>query len=427
MGGIGRAESPIAVHPGSHYIFNKAIPMIAVPFLVFLVLLALGLFEALMHRHNISKIPIRIHVNGTRGKSSVTRLIAGGLRAGGITTCAKTTGTLARMILPDASEYPVFRPSGANVIEQVRIVSTARNYGAKAIVVECMALQPHLQWLSESRFLKSTHGVITNVRPDHLDVMGPAERDVALALAGTTPVGGKLFTAEVKRLAVFERAAADRGSALLAVGPEDVAAVTDEEMEQFTYVEHKENVALALRVCEDLGVGRSRALSGMWKAPPDPGVMTVSHIRFFGRDIYFVNAFAANDPQSTEQIWNMALDRFPGVERRIAIFNCRADRPTRSQQLGRACVHWPPADAYLLMGSATYLFLKSAMAEGMPLKKMLSLERESEADIFEIVLERMGRSAVVVGMGNAKGHGLSLARFFLNRSTLREAPRKEVA
>ena len=126
----------------------------------------------------------------------------------------------------------------------------------------------------------------------------------------------------------------------------------------------------------------------------------------------------------------MALDRFPNVGKAgSAIFNCRADRPTRSPAgLGRACVRWRPADNYLLMGSATYLFLKSAMAEGMPLEKMAAVERESEADIFEIILEQMGRSAVVVGMGNTKGRGLGLARFLcLNRSAPREAPRKEVA
>src|SRR5512137_274202 len=92
-------------------------------FIIFVLLVLAGFGEAYLHRRNLSKIPIRIHVNGTRGKSSVVRLIAGGLREGGITTCAKTTGTLARMILPDASEYPIFRPAGANVIEQMRIVS----------------------------------------------------------------------------------------------------------------------------------------------------------------------------------------------------------------------------------------------------------------------------------------------------------------
>ena len=91
--------------------------------IIFIILILFGFREGLLHRRNLSRIPIRIHVNGTRGKSSVVRLIAGGLREGGIVTCAKTTGTLARMILPDASEYPVFRPAGANVIEQIRIVS----------------------------------------------------------------------------------------------------------------------------------------------------------------------------------------------------------------------------------------------------------------------------------------------------------------
>jgi len=38
----------------------------------------------------------RIHVNGIRGKSSVTRLIAAALREGKVKTLGKTTGTAAR-------------------------------------------------------------------------------------------------------------------------------------------------------------------------------------------------------------------------------------------------------------------------------------------------------------------------------------------
>jgi len=384
--------------------------------IIFLVLIGIG--EAYFHARRLSRIPIRIHVNGTRGKSSVVRLIAGGLREKGITTCAKTTGTLARMILPDASEYPIFRPAGANVIEQVRIVSVAASYGAEALVIECMALQPHLQWICEYRFLKATHGVITNARADHLDVMGPTERDVALALAGTVPFGARLFTAEEKNLAIFEHAAADRGTRVVRVTPEEVSAVTEEEMEKFSYVEHKDNVALALKVCLDLGVDRATALRGMWKAPSDPGVLTFSHIGFFGRNIYFVNAFAANDPDSSEQLWNMALQRFPDVEKRIVVFNCRADRAYRSGQLGRASAGWRPADHYVLIGGGAHFLARAAISGGVPARKIVSLENESDSEIFETIVEMTGRSAVVVGMGNTKGQGLTLARYFQNRSTL---------
>ncbi len=387
-------------------------------YFIFILLCAAGIWEWINHKSNLSRIPIRVHVNGTRGKSSVVRLIAGGIRESGIVTCAKTTGTLARMILPDASEYPIFRPAGANVIEQVRIVSVAASYGAKALVLECMALQPQLQWLSESKFLQATHGVITNVRADHLDVMGPGEKDVALALAGTTPNKAKLFTAERKYIGVFESSVRDRHSSLISVTAEDVDKVSDEEMENFTYVEHKENVALALSVCLDIGIDRQTALKGMWKAPPDPGVLTMSHLSFFGRDIYFVNAFAANDPESSEQLWNMAMNRYPEAQRRIIIFNCRSDRPNRSEQLGAACAKWRPADHYLLMGSGTYFLARAAVLNGLPIRKIITAENEPEGELFEKVVEMAGVSTLVVGLGNTKGHGLSLARYFRNRSKI---------
>ncbi|HVN95917.1 MAG TPA: poly-gamma-glutamate synthase PgsB [Syntrophorhabdaceae bacterium] len=395
--------------------------------MLFLLLTLIGICEGVWHRRNLSKIPIRIHVNGTRGKSSVVRLIAGGLREAGIVTCAKTTGTLARMIMPDATEYAVFRPGGANIIEQVRIISRAASLRAQAVVVECMALQPGLQWFCESVFMRSTHGVITNARADHLDVMGPSEEDVAHALAGSTPVQAKLFTAERKYLSVFKGAAEDRDTGLIETTAQDVTAITDSEMEGFSYVEHRENVALSLTVCADLGIERQTALQGMWKAPPDPGVMTIAHIRFFGRTINFVNAFAANDPESTEQLWNIALAKFPDVEKRIIILNLRSDRPNRSEQLGKILTKWKSADHYLLIGTGTNFLARAAIAEGLPAKKLLFAEHESDSDIFETIIELSGASALVVGMGNAKGQGLSLVRFFHNRGSLKDTVHKGVS
>ena len=88
-------------------------------------------------------------------------------------------------------------------------------------------------------------------------------------------------------------------------------------------------MALALRVCDDLGVERGVALQGMWAAKPDPGAMTAHEMDFFGRRINFVNGFAANDPESTERIWNMALERYRG--RRAADRHVQLPRrPARS-------------------------------------------------------------------------------------------------
>ena len=68
-------------------------------------LILLGLLEKVRLGYYRSRIPIRIHINGTRGKSSVTRLVAAGLRKGGIRTIAKTTGTYPRIILEDGRSF----------------------------------------------------------------------------------------------------------------------------------------------------------------------------------------------------------------------------------------------------------------------------------------------------------------------------------
>jgi len=388
---------------------------------IVVLLAVIGAIEILVHRRHVNAIPVRIHVNGTRGKSSVTRLIAAGLRAGGKVTCAKTTGTLARMILPDGREYPVFRPARANVIEQLRIFRTAHAYNSEVLVIECMALQPYLQVLSEMKLVRATHGVITNARADHLDVMGPEEEDVARALAGMVPKGQVLYTAEQRHLDIIQQATQDRKSELIATNEKDVAAITEDDLAGFSYVEHAENVALALKICADVGVDRETALRGMWEASPDPGVMAAHEIQFFGRQIFFVNGFAANDPESTERIWQMALDRYPNVQKRIAIFNCRADRPDRSQQLARACVDWPAADHYMLIGTGTYIFARASTRAGLDSRKLYFAEDRREDEIFEAVVGLVGKSALVMGMGNIGGQGLDLAQYFSNRSVLKES------
>ena len=382
-------------------------------------LVSLGALESARHRRLLNRIPLRFHVAGTRGKSSVTRLLASGLRHTGRKTVAKTTGTIARTILPDGREVPVFRPAGANIIEQRRVVEAAADLGAEALVVECMALQPALHWVSESRLVRATHGIITNARPDHLDVMGPSEADVARCLAGMVPVEGSLYTAEEQHLGILRAACEDRRTSLVAVGRDEIASISDEDMRGFAYNEHPENVALVLRVLADLGIEREVALAGIRRTHPDPGAMTVHDAEIFGRRIVFVNAFAANDPESSARIWDLARDLAPDVERRVVVFNLRADRAHRTVQLAGETTFWHDADGVVLMGTGAYLFSRVAARAGFDLSRLVYAESPNPAEIFESVLGLCGPSTLVVGMGNIGGQGLDLVRYFANRSQLR--------
>ena len=125
-------------------------------------------FVAWRHRRTLRAIPVRIHVAGTRGKSTTTRLIAAALRATGRTVIAKTTGSEPPLILSDGSEEPWPRRGPASVREQVRFVARATALGADAIVAECMAIRPELVFASEKHLIQATTTVITNARADHL-------------------------------------------------------------------------------------------------------------------------------------------------------------------------------------------------------------------------------------------------------------------
>lgn len=387
-------------------------------------LIGLGAAETIAHRRRLARIPVRIHVSGTRGKSSVTRLIAAGLRAAGTRAAAKTTGTLARMIMPDGREVPVFRPAGANIVEQLRIVDVAAQYQTEALIIECMALIPELHWVSENKMVRATHGVITNIRPDHLDVMGPTEPDVARAIAGMVPVKGVLITGERRNLAVLQHAADDRGTRLVTVMDQDLAAISDDQMSHFRYVEHRENVALALKVIEQLGKPRQVCLEGMWHANPDPGALFEYEVDFFGREVVFVNGFAANDPLSTETIWDLTCARHAALDRVIAVFNLRADRPSRTVQLACDSSFWHRADQVVLMGDGAYQFARAASKYGVD-TPFVFVDDQRTDEIFETIMGLCGRRTLVIGMANIYGQGIALARYFRNRSRLQGAQPEE--
>ena len=380
------------------------------------IIIALGIIEVLFHRSVLNRLPIRIHVNGTRGKTSVARLISAGLREGGLRVCTKTTGSFASVCGPDGTEYPLHRQDLPNIIEQMRVLRRLVGFRPDAVIVECMALQPQYQMLTEIHMMKSTHGVITNARADHLDIMGPTPDDVALALAGSTPRKATLYTAEKKYLEVFRRAASDRNTRLVATTDEDSAQVTEAELDDFQYTEHAENVALALRVCADLGVPRESALRGMQALAPEVGATRILEVSFYERSLLFVNAFAANDPESTELIWERVVEKYGEGRSRIALVNCRFDRPQRSQQLATVASRWSPADHYVLMGSGTLLFAKAATAGGIMPSDITIVEGDDIDEVFETILEQSGRDPLIVGMCNVKGGGTELARFFANRA-----------
>ncbi|MBW1596988.1 poly-gamma-glutamate synthase PgsB [Streptomyces sp. JJ38] len=366
-------------------------------------LLVAGVVEQRRHYTNLDLIPTRVLVNGIRGKSSITRLCAGALRGGDLVTVAKTTGTAARFIHPDATEEPVYRKFGiANVVEQIGIVRRAATYRPDALVIECMAVMPALQEINQSKLIRSTIGVLCNVREDHLDEMGPTLDDVARSLSRSMPEGGICVTAEKDRFAILQEEAAARDCRLVYADPD---SVTDEELRGFTWFTFKENVAIALTVAELLGVERATALQGMYDAPPDPGVLSVERYRTTdGKRLRFANVFAANDPESTLMNINQLLD-LGAIERPLhVVINCRPDRVERNGQMGQIIPDLAPETVFLI-GHPTRSALDAMPAEWRGRAVDLGGDRREAADLMSGLLDRLGPRASLVAIGNIHGQG----------------------
>lgn len=414
----------MAAHPGNEILASAGagfariaehpigIAQMFVIVLLTVILLVYGVWEYRSHQANLRAIPIRVHVNGTRGKSSVTRLVAATLRAGGYRTFAKVTGTLPRIIDDRGFEVPILRPHGANIIEQFKIIRYMRKRRPDAIVIECMAVMPEYQWICEHRMLKSTIGIITNSRPDHLREMGPGLENVTKSLLNTLPENGVAFTTEKKMFSMMQVQAHKKRLKLCQVDPD---IVPESAMQNFDHLEHRDNVALALAVGRHLNIPDEAALSAMYSSYPDVGALRLYLAKEDGKEVRFVNALAANDPESTLGIWQKVKIIYPQPDRIIVLLNARADRFDRSLQLLEMISTHISYDSLVSIGEKTHMLSQFYRRYGIDRSKVVEMGLTTTDAVYRRIFDLTVDRSIVLAMGNMGAGGLAVAHFFRDR------------
>ncbi|WP_291478088.1 poly-gamma-glutamate synthase PgsB [Corynebacterium sp.] len=281
------------------------------------------------HSRRMENLDINVHVNGIRGKSTVTRMIGGVLREAGKTTVAKTTGTFACVIDSDGGEHPIRRTGPANINEQYRFLAEWLD-GTEALVVECMAVKPKYQALCQDVILRSPITVLTNVRLDHQEDMGDTLEEIAASLCTTVPQNGLVITGErdPKLVRIIRRHCEARNSRLIVAQESELSRSLCTE---FDYRQFEENVAVVLAVAEALGISAETAARGMLAAAPDPGTTRIAHVRDVqDGPFYWVPMFAVNDWESTTRVFHDVVDEDLPSCRKVVALNNRADRTDRA-------------------------------------------------------------------------------------------------
>lgn len=366
------------------------------------VILILGIREMYIHKKRINKIPIRININGIRGKSTITRLIYGILREDDYKVVGKTTGTDASMLYWfQEEEHPVVRkPQGPNIGEQKDILQNVIANGGEAIVNECMAVNPDYQITFQNQLLKANVGVIVNVMEDHMETLGPTLDEVAEAFTATIPYNGKLVVMKDDYTDFFKKVADSRNTETIIVDKDEVE---ESLLRKFDYIVFPDNVAIAMGVAEAVGANKETALQGMLNAPPDSGAVQVHYYHKNNTKNIFVNAFAANEPKSTKAILQKVIDYKYPYEKKVIILNCRADRLDRTKLFAEDFITKVDYDTLICVGKSTQL-VTEVMRTEQPDKKYLNFEGKSFEEVEEAIFAE-SESALVFCVGNIHGNG----------------------
>lgn len=357
---------------------------------------------------------MRIGVTGTRGKSSVVRLIASCLRGSRMRVFAKTTGSKPCLIYPDGEEREIRRLGHPTVLEEKRVLGIAARAGVQAGVMEMMSIKPENLRVEAFRMIKPHIFVVTNIREDHVDELGKTREEIARSFASAIPKKSTVVIPEEEFYPVFRQRAEKAGARIILV-PREYAAGGDRPGGESPAGEFEQNFRIALAVAELLGIDGENASRAAKKTPPDFGGLKIwqADRKSPLNGWLFVSVFAANDPKTTKEVLFKLETRglFQG-RKKIGLLNLRRDRGGRTVQWFYALQEkdFFAFDRLIFVGDHAPALRDRLQKRIKPEIAVVRRKKPEDVLAFFSTLEK--DEAVVIGMGNMGGLGRSLVDFW---------------
>lgn len=381
---------------------GKTVGLLLIAVIIFLLYL---IHERLLLNSRIESIPLRICVTGTRGKSSVGRLLASILREDGWKVLAKTTGSQARLILADGEEIPLSRRGIPSILEQKKLIKIAKNVNADCVVSEIMSIHPENHFVESQQILKPNIVIVTNVRCDHIDAMGKTEDEIASVLSLDIPEKARVYIPEKENRQIFQTVV-HNGDGELIIVPEGISSPLQQLAPELKKTEFSDNIDIVYTLAKHLNIDQMVTIEGIRNTKHDIGTFKIWKycIQDTQKTCYLINGFAANDPESTMRLISKTEEILPSASDKLTgLLSLRPDRGDRTLQWINA-LQDRPFDCF----SRIYVTGVHSKIMKRKLKFTHILKNGPPEKMTELIVTDLEDQAVIFGFGNLVGMGRRL-------------------
>ena len=372
-------------------------------FLIAIFLLIFGIIEKRHFREKIDQIPLRIQVNGTRGKSTLVRMIVDLFSQAGYSVAAKITGEMPEFFSGETHWQKWKRHSPARIKEIKQFVEKVAAQNPQCLVVENMALQAEYQDMIKKEMLRPQLTILTNIRLDHQELMGENTNQIARTLSFSVPANGTLIVQQCD-LEKLQRGKFKK--------EEDTPVrieffSQDKDQSRFPFEENFEILEIFSKIY-NIPEPALKSTFQRWKNFLRPNKF-VQKVNFNGRLKTFVNLFSCNDPDSAKLMINYLIDEKVVTTPFSVLLTCRADRPLRTI----AFIEWLKRsndwNTLAICGSIPRLKVSSLLK--MKFNYQQEIVRSLRIQPAKMIPNLFLKNDVIIGMGNFVKTGEKILKY----------------
>jgi poly-gamma-glutamate synthase PgsB/CapB len=342
-------------------------------------------------------VSCRILVTGTRGKSSLVRILVAGARVTEPSAWGKITGDVPTLLCP-GGDREILRRGPARLGEQARILLQCRRHRVRCLVAEAMTISPELM-KAEARLLRPAVVALVNVRDDHQETLGDDAELQRKAYLESLPTHCRWVTRDPPLASYVvcpdsghPRHSAFSGDSSLMVGLGSV---------------QRELVLLADDVLAELGWASEAALRAM-VAVARRMDNAPRWLVWGRRDFVFLDAFSANDTESLAHLWEIWRQDLGSDRPWSVVLATRADRPLRTRRFCAWLSRRDDVEKVFVTGSHRQAARLLLRRQGVAVEDSGDFGAAMSFRAGDVPAAVRRDCPVLIGIGNSRGLGLGL-------------------